>query len=437
MTTTNPHHISAWKVVLFCIAAALVVIAIGLAGYLPRHEQEMAAVQAATEQRTGVPTVTVVKVVKAPQDVELSLPGSISAVAEASIYARAAGYVQKRMVDLGDRVTAGQTMAELDTPELDQQVAQLRAALAQAQQQLTQARASLVQAEAQRDLAKVTFERYDNLLRKGAVARQDTDTQESAFKTSAALVDAQQANIRAAEENVRVSEAGLERIVTLQDYKHVKTPVTGVVTVRNIDTGYLISTTGAGQGNTPLDIPGAQSQTTGGNEMFRVAQIGTLRILISVPQASSTGINVGMPARVVVNEFPGRSFAGKVTRTSGSLDPNSRTLLTQIDVPNQDGKLIPGMYATVYLQIHRDVPPLLVPGDSIIAGPGGMQVGILLEVPEKQGAQRIHLQTVQPGRDYGAQTEIIGGLNGSETVVVNPGDDVREGNLVKGEARAK
>lgn len=436
MTNTNPHHISRWKVVLFCILAALVVVAVGLAGYLPRHQQEMAAVEAATEQRTGVPAVTVVKVMRAPQDVELSLPGSISAVEEASIYARAAGYVLKRMVDIGDRVKTGQVMAELDTPEIDQQVAQLRAAVAQAQQQLAQSKASLVQAEAQRDLAKVTFERYDNLLKKGAVARQDTDTQESAFKTSSALVDAQQASIHAAEENVRQAQAGLERIVTLQDYKHVKAPVTGVVTARNIDTGYLISTTGAGQGNTPLDIPGSQN-SAGGNEMFRVAQIGTLRILISVPQASSTGINVGMPARVMVNEFPGRAFAGKVTRTSGSLDPNSRTLLTQVDVPNNDGKLLPGMYATVYLQIHRDQPPLLVPGDSIIAGPGGMQVGILLEVPGKQGVRKVHLQTVQPGRDYGAQTEIIGGLDGSETVVVNPGDDVREGNLVKGEARAK
>jgi multidrug efflux pump subunit AcrA (membrane-fusion protein) len=144
-----------------------------------------------------------------------------------------------------------------------------------------------------------------------------------------------------------------------------------------------------------------------------------------------------MPARVTVNEFPGRNFLGKVTRTAGSLDPNSRTLQTQIDVPNTDGKLFPGMYAQVYLQIHRENPPLLVPGDSIIAGPGGMQVGILLDVPENQGAKKIHLQTVQLGRDYGAQTEIMNGLTGGETVVVNPGDDVREGNLVKGEARAK
>jgi multidrug efflux pump subunit AcrA (membrane-fusion protein) len=432
----NPHHIAAWKVVLACVLAAAVAVAVLLAGYLPRRDREMAAVKAADEERTGIPTVTVVKVVRAPKDVELSLPGSISAVAEASIYARAAGYVEKRMVDIGDVVKAGQVMAVLDTPELDQQVTQLRAGLAQAQQQLAQARAALVQAEATRDLAKVTFERYDNLLKKGAVARQDTDTQESAFKTSAAVVDAQQASIHAAEENVRQSQASLDRLVTLQDYENVKSPVTGVVTARNIDTGYLISPTGAGQGNTPFDLPGSQNSAAG-NEMFRVAQIGTLRILISVPQASAPGIVVGMPARVTVNEFPGRNFPGKVARTAGSLDPNSRTLLTQIDVPNQDGKILPGMYAQVYLQIHRDAPPLLVPGDSIMAGPGGMQVGILLEAPDKQGAKRIHLQTVQPGRDYGAQTEIVSGLNGTETVVVNPGDDVREGNLVKGEVRGK
>jgi multidrug efflux pump subunit AcrA (membrane-fusion protein) len=394
-------------------------------------------VRAASDERTGIPTVTAAKVVRAPVDVELSLPGSISATAEASIYARAAGYVKSRSVDIGDKVQVGQIMAELDTPELDQQVSQLRAAVAQARQQLTQSQAALAQSQAQLDLAKVTNERYVNLLQKGAVARQDADQQESTFKTSVAVVTAQEATIRAADENVRQAQASLDRMLSLQEYKNVRAPVTGVVTARNIDTGYLISTSGAGQGTTPLDLPGSQSAAVGGNEMFRVAQIGTLRILISVPQTSSPGIVIGMPTRVVVNEFPGRNFPGKVTRMSGSLDPNSRTMLTQIDIPNNDGKLFPGMYAQVYMQIHRPSPPLLVPGDSIMAGPGGMQVGILLETDSKEGAKKIHLQTVQLGRDYGAQTEIIGGLEGSETVVVNPGDDVREGNLVKAEVRAK
>src|ERR1019366_984778 len=235
--------------------------------------------------------------------------------------------------------------------------------------------------------------------------------------------------------------ANLDRMLALQDYKNVRSPVAGVVTARNIDTGYLISSSGAAQGNSPLDLPGAPGSggqsPAAGNEMFRVAQVGTLRILINVPQTSSPGIMIGMPVRVTVNEFPGRNFTGKVTRTASTLDPNSRTMQAQIDIANVDGKLMPGMYTQVYLQTHRDSPPLLVPGDSIMAGPGGMQVAILLEEPGKEGVRKIHLQTVQLGRDYGPQTEIIGGLDGSETVVVNPGDEVREGNVVKAEVRAK
>jgi RND family efflux transporter MFP subunit len=254
-------------------------------------------------------------------------------------------------------------------------------------------------------------------------------------------VDAQQANLRAAEENVRQAQANLDRMLALQDFKNVRSPVTGVVTARNIDTGYLISSSGAGQGGTPIDLPGSQI-ASGGNEMFRVAQTKTLRILINVPQAGSPGIMIGMPVQVTVNEYPGRIFPGKVARTTASLDPNSRTMQTQIDLPNGDGKLIPGMFAQVSLRVHRDPPPLLIPGDAVIAGAGGVQVAILLddsgrEGQGKDGAKRVHLQTVQLGRDYGAQTEILGGLDGSETVVVNPGDEVREGNLVKAEVRAK
>jgi RND family efflux transporter MFP subunit len=174
-----------------------------------------------------------------------------------------------------------------------------------------------------------------------------------------------------------------------------------------------------------------------------VAQIGTLRIVVDVPQSNTADIAIGMPADVLVQQLPGRVFRGKVTRTANSLDPNSRTLPTQIEVPNADRKLFPGMYAQVRFRVHRDSPPLLVPGDSIMAGPAGTQVAILEDVPagtandpQKQGAKRIHLQTVQLGRDYGSQTEIASGLEEGESIVVNPGDEVREGNIVKAEARA-
>jgi multidrug efflux pump subunit AcrA (membrane-fusion protein) len=430
--------------VVFVLLVLVILIAgVAVVGYVPRRNQTRAASAAAIEERTSLPVVTVAKVVRAARDSEFVLPGSISAIAEASIYARAAGYVRKYYVDIGDRVRAGQLMAEIETPDFDQQVAQTRAALAQARQQLSQTQAALVQAEAQRDLAKVTWERYDNLLKRGAVARQDADQQESTFKTSAALVTAQQANVNAADDNVRQAQANLDRMVTLQEYQNVRAPFEGVVTARNIDTGYLISATGAGQGAAPINVPGAQAASASGNEMFRVAQIGTLRIVIDVPQTNTADIAIGMPAEVLVQQFPGRVFRGKVTRTANSLDPNSRTLPTQIEMPNADGKLFPGMYAQVRFRVHRNSPPLLVPGDSIIAGPAGTQVAILEDAraemagdPQKQGAKRIHLQTVQLGRDYGPQTEIASGLEGWEWVVVNPGDEVREGNVVKPEARS-
>ena len=245
-----------------------------------------------------------------------------------------------------------------------------------------------------------------------------------------------------AEDNVRQAQANLDRMVTLQEYQNVRAPFDGVVTARNIDTGYLISATGAGQGSAPINGPGAQAPSASGNEMFRVAQIGTLRIVIDVPQTNTADIIIGMPAEVLVQQLPGTVFHGKVTRTANSLDPNSRTMPTQIELPIRTESFFPACTRRSGSAIHRDTPPLLVPGDAIITGPSGTQVAILEDAPpeiandpQKQGAKRIHLQTVQLGRDYGPQTEIAAGLEGWEWVVVNPGDEVREGNIVKPEAR--
>ncbi len=418
------HHISRGKLILVFFLIALAVAAVALFGYLPRKSRIEAANAAALEERTAVPSVTVAVVKRSAADAELSLPGNISAIVEASIYARAEGYVRKRYVDIGDHVKTGQLMAELETPELDQQVAQARAALSQARQQLAQSQASLVQYKAQRDLAKITADRYDSLVKRGAIAKQDADTQDSTLQTSDALVSAAAASVGAATDNVTQSQANLDRVLALQGYQNVRAPFDGVVTVRNIDAGSLISATGAGQG------------AANASEMYRVAQTSTLRILIDVPQTEAPAIIIGMPADVLVNEFPGRVFTGEVTRTANALDPNSRTLPVQIEIPNADGKLYPGMYAQIKFRNHRLTPPLLVPGDSIIAGPAGPRVAILEDAPgQSNGARRIHLQPVQPGRDYGAQTEIIAGLTGGETVVVNPGDVVREGNLVKADLK--
>jgi RND family efflux transporter MFP subunit len=295
-----------------------------------------------------------------------------------------------------------------------------------------QARAALVQAESQRDLARITAQRYNNLVARGAIARQDADTQESTYKTSDALVEAQQANIRAAEDNIQQTQANLDRIVALQDFKSVRAPFDGIVTARNIDAGMLISATGSSLGTSPMSVTGATPAN--GSEMFRVAQIGTIRILTSVPQANAPAIYVGLPAEVTVNEFPGRKFGGKVTRTTNSLDPSSRTLLVEVQVPNRDGKLLPGMYSDIRFRNHRDFPPLLVPGDTIIAANTGMQVAVLTDAPDRPGAKKVHMQPVQIGRDYGTTTEVISGLTGNELIVVNPGDEVQEGAVVRAES---
>jgi len=430
----HEHHISRGKLFVVALILVAVVIAVALAGYLPRRKREAQASAAAREEKTVLPTVTAAYARRAPTNTELLLPASISPVVEASIFARASGYVRKRYVDIGDHVRQGQLMAEIETPELDQQVAQGRAAVAQAQQQLGQTQAALIQAQAQRDLAKLTWDRYKNLVDRGAVARQDADTQETTYRTSAALVGQQEANVRAAQENVHQSQANLDRLIALQEYQRVRAPFAGIVTARNIDVGYLISAAGAGQGVSPMQLGGgASANGAGGNEMYRVAQIGVLRILVSVPQANAPGIQLGMPAEITVTEYPGRIFQGKVARTSNSLDPNSRTMLVEVQAHNGDGKLLPGMYAEVRFRNHRDSPPLLIPGDALIVSSSGLQIASLLDAADQNGGdaktKRVHLQPVQVGRDYGAETEILSGALDGQLVVVNPGDEVREGAL--------
>ena len=434
----HPHHIPRGKVLLVGAILAVIVVAVALAGYLPRRQRAAAASAAARQEKTALPAVTAAKVRRAPQDTEVMLPGNLSALTEASIYARASGYIRKRYVDIGDHVRQGQLMAEIDAPELDQEVAQARAAVSQAQQQLGQTRAALAQAQSQRDLAKVTSERYTNLVARGAVARQDADTQQSNYRSADALVEAQDSSVRASAENVSQAQANLERVIALQNYKSVRAPFAGIVTARNIDAGALISASGAGQGASPMSTTGVQAAN--GNEMFRVAQIDTIRILTNVPQTNAPSIRIGMPADLTLTEFPGRRFTGKLTRTSRSLDPNSRTLLVEVQIPNRIGTLLPGMYAEVHFRDHRDSPPLLVPGDALVATNNGLEVAVLLDVPEgdgsadqPKGAKKVHMQAVGAGRDYGAETEVTSGLSGSELVVINPGDDVREGAMVKAE----
>jgi multidrug efflux pump subunit AcrA (membrane-fusion protein) len=414
-------------------------------GYLPRERTTKQLDAAAAIRRITPPLVNAAVVKLAAKSTQLTLPGNITPITEAYIYARATGYLKRRYVDIGDHVRAGQKLADVEAPDLDEQVSQARAALAQAQGQLGQAQATLEQLIATRDLAEITWQRYKILTADGAVSRQDSDNQSTAAKTSAANVFAQQKTVRAMEEFVQASQATLDRVLALQGYERITAPFDGVITSRNVDVGALISAANSNPGPARSNAAGPADVASGG-ELFRVAEIGKLRILISVPQTNAPGVRVGQAATVTVQQIPNQSYPGKVTRTSDSLDAQSRTLLTEVDVENPKGALLPGMYATVSFITDRIDPPFLVPDAALVVRSSGTVLAVLQPLtPDEQhkaGAEgmdpatvaqvrRVHFQTVEPGRDYGVELEILDGLKVGEEVAVDPSDAVQEGALVQ------
>ena len=299
-------------------------------------------------------------------------------------------------------------LAEIETPDLDQQVRQARAGLLQAQSALAQAEANLVQAKSTEHLAQLTVERWKVLVARGVLARQDGDQKQADYEVAVANRKAQEANVNAAKNNVSAAEASLGRLLDLQGYEKLTAPFSGLVTARNFDVGALVASSGVS-----------------GHELFHMAQIGVVRIFVDVPQTNASFIHPGLAAEVTVQQLPSRTFAGKVMRTSESLDPNTRTLLTEVDVPNPDSSLLPGMYAQVKLLSVSAEPTLLVPGDALVARANGIRVAVVGD------NDVVRFQKVSVGRDYGTETEVLSGLQGGEQVIINPTDDVREGVKVK------
>jgi multidrug efflux pump subunit AcrA (membrane-fusion protein) len=442
---------SSVKGLVIAVVVALVVIAaVFVLGWLPRYRRTLETKTSARREESALAPVNVVKVKRSPFVSQLLLPGNITPLIEAPIYARASGYVIKRYVDIGDKVAANQLMATIDAPDLDQQVAQGRAALSQARQQLGQAQATLEQSEAQLELAKVTWDRYRTLVTKGAVSRQDADQQKSNYDTAGAVVNANKANVRASQDNVQAAQANLDRLISLQSFKELRAPFAGVVTQRNIDVGSYVATNGSQSGTTSYSASlslGSNGSAGQNSNLFSVAQINVLRILIQVPQTDAPNIRVGEKADVFVQEYRNRTFPGRVTRTANALDPTSRTLLTEVQVDNASHTLLPGMYATVQFSSPRADPPFLVPGDSLITRSDGQFVAVLGTSRDQKDNQEedrakaagqelreqpkeVHLQKVSVGRDFGTDVEILSGLNGWEYVVANPSDEVYEGALV-------
>jgi multidrug efflux pump subunit AcrA (membrane-fusion protein) len=442
---TERVHRGPWLMLLgLAIIIAGAAAAVYFLGYLPRKQTTKQLDAAAAVRRVTPPLVNAAVVKRAATNSQLELPGNITPITEAYIYARAAGYLKRRYVDIGDHVKAGQKLADIEAPDLDQQVSQARAALAQAQGQLGQAQATLEQLTATRDLAEVTWQRYKILTAAGAVSRQDGDNQSTAATTSAANVVAQQKTVRATEEFINASQATLDRLLTLQGYEQITAPFDGFITARNVDVGALISANGSSLGPVRSNTAGPSDVPSEG-EMFRLAEIGNLRILVSVPQTNAPGVRVGQRATVTVQQIPNLSFPGKVTRTSESLDAQSRTLLTEVDVDNPKGVLLPGMYVMVSFITDRIDPPFMVPDAALVVRSSGTVLALLQPLtPEEQKARaseidqatlsrvrRVHFQAVEPGRDYGVELEIPKGLKVGQEVVIDPGDAVQEGALVQ------
>lgn len=382
-------------------AIALILIVIGFfAGYVPHSRRVHMLTAEASADAQALPNVNVVPVQRSSTRSELVLPGNIQAITEAPLLARASGYVKSRSVDIGDRVKAGQLLAEIEAPELDQQVKQAKASLDQAASALEQAGANLQQGKANEQIAGTTAQRWTSLVQRGVVSRQENDTYQAQFEAQKANVRALEKAVAAAKSNVGGAEANMARLQETQGYKKVVAPFSGVITLRNVDVGTLI--------------------TEGSTLLFRIAQTDRLRTYVNVPQGEAGSVHVGQPAYLTVSDRPQRRFNGTVTRTANSLDPATRTLLTEVQVPNGDGALMPGMYADVDLATPRQDPPLLIPGDTLLVRSDGPQVALV--TPDKT----VHFQRIQLGRDYGDKIEVLQGLEAGQDVIVNPGDAIRE-----------
>lgn len=393
----RPSAAALW---ILAIVTVLVLAGAFFAGYLPEISRQTALAKEAKDDAAAVPPVNVFEVEQAPAKSQLVLPGNMQAVTEAPILARASGYIVKRYVDIGDRVKEGQLLAEIEAPELDQQVQQAKSGVDQAKSSLEQAAANLQQAKTNSEMARYTYERWNSLVQKGAVSRQDADTYKSTYEASEQNVQALEKAVNVAKSNIGVAEANYGHFSDMQGYLKVKAPFAGVITLRNIDTGALVS-----DGTTLL---------------FRIAQTDRLRTYVNVPQADASGVHVGQVADVKIPDLPSRTFVGTVTRTANALDPATRTLLVEVQVTNESGLLLPGMYSEVNFTTPRAEPPMLIRGDNLVVRAAGSFVVVV-------GSDNVaHFRKVELGRDYGDLMEVLSGLKKGERVAISPGDAIRE-----------
>ena len=363
----------------FLIGGAIVLVVLGAFTLFQRRAQYHALAE--ETESLAIPTVAVTHPTAEVAQEDLVLPGTLQAYVESPIYARTNGYLQKWYHDIGTRVPKGELLADIDTPEVDQQ--------------LSQARADLNTSQANANLSRITSARFQELIKTDGVSKQEVDNAVGDYEAKAATVKSSEANVRRLEE--------------LESFKHVYAPFSGVITRRNIDTGTLIN---AGNG-------GVQQ------ELFRLAQTDPIRVYVSVPEMYSSSVRAGLGAFLDLTQFPGLRFDGKVVRTAEAIDPGSRTLLTEVDVPNKNAQLFPGGYAQVHLQVKVAASRVQVPVNALLFRAEGLRAVVI------DANHKTHLRQLTIGRDYGTSLEVLQGLEATDWIVLNPADSLDEGQEVR------
>jgi RND family efflux transporter MFP subunit len=388
----TPEHkrtgASRGPMVTLAVVIALVAVFVAVAGILERKRTN-AALEKYTNS-TFAPAVAVVEPKLESSASEIVLPGNIQAYALAPIYARTTGYVKAWYHDIGSRVRKGDLLALIETPELDQQLAQ--------------AKADLASAQSNAELAKVTANRYLGLLKQNAVSEQDTDN-------AKAQLQARNAEVNSAEANVK-------RLSELVSFERVVSPFDGVVTARNLDVGQLVSSAGS------TSTPGTGT-VIGSKPMFEISAVQKLRVYVTVPQVYAPDAKAGVIATLTLPQYPGKPFKGKLVRTSDAVDPATRTLLAEIEVENRSGELLPGSYTQVHLSVSSKAPALVIPVSAAILEPDGLHVAVV------DSNQRAHMVRVVPGRDTGATIQILAGLEPGQKIIANPPDSLTDGEQVR------
>jgi multidrug efflux pump subunit AcrA (membrane-fusion protein) len=408
---SNAHKdASKGRRILIVVLMVLVVGAALLLGWLPRHKRDKEITAKANAERTSLPVVEVQTVGAATSDQQLTLPGTVTPLEAAHIYARATGFFERRYVDLGDEVRKGQLLGLISAPDLD-------AVVSQQVSFVRQSSAGVESAQAAVQLQQATYNRVHTLVQHGILSRQDDDAALAALRTA-------EAGSQAAQQSVQAAQAAQVHAQTMADFEQVRSPIAGTVVARNVEVGNLVSAMGAAQG--VASVPGAGptgGPATGGaqgGELFYVVNLDRLEVFVTVPEEDAQFVQDGQPAQLTFSEMPGQTFQGKVVRTSDSLSQETRMLLAEIRATDPQHRLRPGMFASVQMRYKAPNPGILIPGDSLITMARGEFVPVV-----QDGV--VQMRSVHVGRDLGTQVFITAGLQNGDMVVVNPNDSVTDG----------